>query len=72
MAARLTGAPLRVAQWDTLFVDRYMTGIAQTNWSVFPSGSEFLMVAGKASGDIKMVVNWPQLPGLQRKGSTRP
>ena len=71
MAARLTGAPLRVAQWDTLFVDRYMLGIAQTNWSVFPSGREFLMVAGKASGD-KMVVNWPQLPGLRRNGSTPP
>ena len=71
MAARLTGAPLRVVQWDTLFVDRYMLGIAQTNWSVFPSGREFLMVAGKASGD-KMVVNWPQLPGLRRNGSTPP
>ena len=33
---------------------------------------EFLMVAGKASGDIKMVVNWPQLPGLRRNGSTTP
>ncbi len=71
MAARLTGAPLRVVQWDTLFVDRYMLGIAQTNWSVFPSGREFLMVAGKSSGD-KMVVNWPQLPGLRRNGSTPP
>ncbi len=72
MAARLTGAPLRVAQWDTLFVDRYMHGLAQTNWSVFPSGREFLMVAGKSSVDIKMVVNWPQLPGLRRNGSTPP
>ena len=72
MAARLTGIPLRVAQWDTLFVDRYMHGLAQTNWSVFPSGREFLMVAGKSSVDIKMVVNWPQLPGLQREGSTPP
>ena len=70
MAARLDGAPLRVAQWDTLFVDRFVRGTSITNWSVFPSGREFLMIDGIATGDIKLVVNWPQLPALLRGGST--
>lgn len=67
-SARLEGDPLRVAKWDTLFIDRYSRGAISTNWSVFPSGREFLMIgSGGERGDgVKLVVNWPQLRGSSR------
>jgi Tol biopolymer transport system component len=72
MSARLDGTPLRVAQWDTLFTDRFQGGgIATANWSVFPSGREFLMVSSGATIDpkgVKVLVNWSQLPAMQRGG----
>ena len=70
MAARIETAPLRVAQWDTLFADTYRRAATRANWSVFPNGSEFLMVGGSSAAAVTMaVVNWPQLPALQRPGS---
>ena len=67
MAARVETAPLRVARWDTLFVDRFLRGPSTTNWSVFPNGREFLMIGGEGANEgPKMVVNWPQLPALMR------
>ena len=69
VAARLNGNPLRVVQWDTLFVDRYQRSpFLKPNWSVFPSGREFLMLggAGATVGGVKLVVNWPQLTASSR------
>ena len=68
IAARLLTSPLRVAKWDTLFSDRFQrNGSAVTNWSVFPSGREFLLLGdAKSTGNVKVLVNWPQ-----RRASTR-
>ena len=72
MSARLDGNPLRVAQWDTLFTDRFQSGgFATVNWSVFPSGREFLMVSGRAIDSpkgVKVLVHWPQLPAMRQGG----
>ena len=66
-------APLRVVQWDTLFVDRFQRGLSRTNWSVFPNGKEFLMIStSQSTSGVKALVNWPQLPEVQRTGSTPP
>ena len=73
IAARLEMAPLRVVQWDTLFVDRFQRGLSRTNWSVFPNGKEFLMIStSQSTSGVKALVNWPQLPEVQRTGSTPP
>ena len=70
IAARLELAPLRIAQWDTLFVDQFQRAATRRNWSVFPSGKEFLMIGGTGTTTgVKAVVNWPQLPAMQRPGS---
>jgi len=67
IAARLELAPLRVMEWDTLFVDRFQAALTRRNWSVFPSGKEFLMLGGTGlGGGAKAVVNWPQLPAMRR------
>jgi hypothetical protein len=73
VAARLETDPLRVAQWDTLFVDRFARSLGSSrNWSVYPSGREFLLIGGRKMGsDVKVVVNWPQLPAMQRQGQSR-
>ena len=69
IAARLEMAPLRVTQWDTLFVDRFLRGSNKRNWSVFPNGREFLLIGGVGTtGGTKAVVNWPQLPAMRRTG----
>ena len=39
------------------------------NWNVFQSGREFLLISGFSSSDVKLIVNWPQLPALVRGGS---
>ncbi len=71
MSARLDGNPLRVAQWDTLFADRFQSSVTLANWSVFPSGREFVMVSGGATASatgVKVLVNWPQLPAMKQGG----
>ncbi len=71
IAARLEMAPLRVVKYDTLFLDRFVRAQSKTNWSVFPNGKEFLMISGSQdTGGPKAVVNWTQLPAMQRGGST--
>lgn len=73
MAARLDGTPRRVVQWDTLFADRFLrSGGGISNWSVFPSGREFLLIGGGVSGDVKLIVNWPQLSALGQGGRQPP
>ena len=71
MAARLATSPLRVAQWDTLFIDRVVRPTSKfTNWSVFPNGRDFLLLGGaNSNGNVKVVVNWPQLRASQRTAS---
>lgn len=70
MAARIETTPLRVAQWDTLFADVYRRAVTRVNWSVFPNGREFLMIGGSSTtGGMKAVVNWAQLPALQRSAA---
>ena len=71
MAARLATSPLRVAKWDTLFTDRFVRSTTKgTNWSVFPNGRDFLLLGGaKSNGNVKVVVNWPQLRASSRNAS---
>ena len=71
IAARIEGSPMRVAKWDTLFVDRYFRAVDKRNWSVFPDGKTFLLIGGNRSlGGVKGVANWMQLPALAKSGST--
>jgi hypothetical protein len=68
--ARIENSPLRVAQWDTLFADRFMRTTTKRNWSAFPDGRTFLMIGGSRSvGGVKALVDWTQLPALTRGGS---
>ena len=67
MAAELGGAGLRVQRRDSLFSDVFNRGGTRRNWDIFPSGREFLMLRTVgAATTVHVVLNWPQLPKLQR------
>ena len=68
MLAEIAAAPLKVGKRDSLFVDRYVSGITDTvNWDLFPGGNEFLMVRQESltSSAPQVVLNWPQLMARQ-------
>ena len=68
MFAEIGVAPLKVGKRDSLFVDRYVSGITDTvNWDLFPGGNEFLMVRQESltSSAPQVVLNWPQLMARQ-------
>jgi len=64
MSATISTTPdLSVTRRDSLFVDRYSFAISFANYSVFPDGKRFLMVASEndaANRPLPIVirVNW--------------
>ncbi|MEP6832853.1 MAG: protein kinase [Gemmatimonas sp.] len=56
---------LDIVKRDSLFFDTMdrAPNSSRRNWDMMPNGHEFLMVQWRATDEVSVVVNWPQLLG---------